>query len=213
MFSPRQALIAASVAGWCGDWPCSWRCPVAEQDILAWAGSYVPTGSGDDLYHAFQQLTADGLWTTLRYPLFERKYYYCMHRARFIRELPDTLSDYIPPWPDSGPISRAWLTAFWNDLSAKFSRDWGDAWLLWGMCAGQGSQSGSSPWGPCLGPSCSWFIDGKSECNWGLQFQRDVTLVYPNMNFLHAVGQVERTDSDLQALCIAALRTMGCAEE
>jgi hypothetical protein len=155
--TPRQALIYAALTGWKGDEPNPWFCPVAINDLLAWAGSYHPEPV-DSLPRAFEELVLEGLFFEICRGLFDPPCYYCSFDSRFLEELPDG-----PEYVD-----------YWRSLVDDYDEEYGrSTWRSLGLCAGQGSQGPSdSPWGPCLGASCCWFVDGDERCNHDLRFAK-----------------------------------------
>jgi hypothetical protein len=168
---------------------------MAEGDIIAWAASYL--GGEEGLAAAFADLAREGLFHRVLYSIFAVPVYYCSYDERFVDELPAN----IGAWITGATIFD--LKAFW---SAEFDEN-GDAfagtWIYWGLCAGQGSQSGGSPTGPCRGPGCAWFIDGSQECNWGLQFADVPRTGWPDTSFLAAstknVADEDRIEQSLAA--------------
>ncbi len=180
ILSARQALVCAALTGWRGDDPNAWQCPMPERDILAWAGSYL--GNEEGLVAAHADLVSEGLFHQVLYPIFRVPVYYCSYDERFLEELPTN----IEAWIKGASIPQ--LKEFWNDEFAKNSDEFAEAWIYWGLCTGQGSQSSSSRTGPCLGPGCSWFIDGKAHCNWNLDFADVARTGWPDTTFLSAIA-------------------------
>jgi hypothetical protein len=155
--TPRQAFIYAALGGWKGDEPNPWICPMEFNDIGAWAKSYLPM-STDLLPEAFEELTQEGLFFEIHHGLFDPPCYYCSFDSDFLREIAD------------GPEH----VDFWKDLTDRYDQEHGlKTWRRLGLCAGQGSQGPSdAPWGPCLGASCCWFMDGTERCNHDLRFAK-----------------------------------------
>lgn len=113
--------------------------------------------------------------------MFAVPVFYCSYNERFLVELPVGFS-----------FSRhdaTELVAFWDRTRAENNREFGQAWTYWGMCFGQGSQSGGSPDTVCLGPGCSWFIDGAKECQWQLAFADLPRTGWPDTTVLSAYGE------------------------
>lgn len=155
--TPRQALIYAALTGWKGDEPNPWFCPVAINDLLAWAGSHRPDSVGS-LPQAFEELVREGLFFEIHRGLFDPPCYYCSFQSRFLEELPDG-QEHVD---------------YWEGLVDDYDDRYGlKTWRRLGLCAGQGSEGPSgSPWGPCLGASCCWFVDGDERCHHDLHFAR-----------------------------------------
>ena len=149
------------------------------QDIIAWAASYL--GGEEGLAAAFADLTSQGLFHQVLYPIFNVPVYYCSYDERFLEELPLN----IDAWIKGASLSD--LKDFWSAEFDKNGDEFAETWIYWGLCAGQGSQSSSSPTGPCLGPGCSWFIDGSSQCNWELRFADVPRTGWPDTEFLSAI--------------------------
>ena len=164
MLSPRQALVCAAVAGWRSDEASDWSSPNREDDILAWASSYgVPEDA--ELTQAFATLVKEGLFRRVLYSIFAQPVYHCSYDGAFLDELPENIGEWIP----SATIPQ--LKAFWTERVEWLTERYGSAWLYWGFCTGQGSQSGSSPdIGPCLGTGCGCFELGDPDCVWELPF-------------------------------------------
>jgi len=164
-----------------------------EQDILAWAASHA--GSDDGLAEAFATLAREGLFHRVLYPVFAVPAYYCSYDDRFLDELPENIGDWIPG------TTIPTLKESWEAEFLESSDEFAETWIYWGLCNGQGSQSGSSGQGPCLGPSCSWFTDGNERCNWGLPFADVPRDGWPNMRFLHILADERLSEESLtQAL-------------
>ena len=156
--TPRQALIWAALSGWRGDDPGPWIFPVAREDLIAWGGSHYG-GPTAHLKLAFAALELEGLFFEVHPGTFAPVVYYCCFDPDFLGELPDS-DKYCE---------------LWESLGDEYDDEYGDAWRRTGICAGQGRQGPSdAPWGPCLGPLCYWFQDGKESCNHGLSFNRSV---------------------------------------
>jgi hypothetical protein len=200
--TPRQALICAAVTGWNGDEPCSWYCPVNARDIEAWGRSYLPAMR--DAEHEFQRLVKDGLFLQICYPIFKHLNYACWYESAFLRELPEGWT--FPGWQEGERLSIQDVSAFWDEQQAKSTAQYGSAFVWWGMCAGQGSQSGGSAWGPCLGPSCCWYTDGKdAKCQHDLEFVRLSDVVLPDMSVLHDIHWADASDDEKQRAMDAAI--------
>lgn len=161
--NPRTALICAAVFGWCGDESCSWTCPVERPTLLAWADSY---GSFQDkeLESALDQLEKEGLFFRIHPDAFDEPCYYCSYDEKFIKEIPNYETICINQATDES------ILLFWQDFRMQLDEEYGETWLKEGLCWGQGSQSGSSPWGPCLGRECACFAKTAvgRECTKGL---------------------------------------------
>lgn len=164
--TPRQAMILAALVGWAGDRPCSWQSPVDGDDLLTWGLShYVGYKKAllgerkEDLVPALRALEIEGLFFQVQHRLFQNPVYYCSYDIGFLNEIFD----------------GAKHVSFWAHLANDNDQEYGRTWRATGVCAGQGSQSGDSRWGPCLGTSCSWFEAGSDHCNWSLNF--NTTLV------------------------------------
>ena len=202
--TPRQALICAAVTGWDGDEPCSWPWPVPASDIAAWGRSHLPRMSEVEAEEAFQLLVQDGLFLRICYPIFKRSYFACWYESAFLRELPEHWT--FPGWQSGEHLSIQDVSNFWDDLQSKTTDQYGAAFVWWGICAGQGSQSGDSGWGPCLGPSCSWYTDDKNtECHHGLEFVRMPGVLLPDMGVLHSVYWPEVSDDERTRAMDAAI--------
>jgi len=91
--SPRQALICAAVTGWRGDDPNPWHCPMPAEAIIAWGASYLRREDGLDA--AFADLSGEGLFQQVLYPIFAVPVYYCNYDSRFLDELPTSINDWI----------------------------------------------------------------------------------------------------------------------
>ena len=197
--SARQALICAAVTGWAGDEPSSWPSPMPESDILEWGESYTKDISAEMFVSAFRILVADGLFFVVCHPIFKAPLYYCSLDARFLKELPDNIC-----WVNQ-QYDKRYAIAMWEDCSCEYSEKHGTTWLLWGLCAGQGSQGPSdSPWGPCLGCECSWFTNGDKKCNWQHAFADVHRSGWPDLAFLHYVNREKCSlkDREVKALQI-----------
>jgi hypothetical protein len=155
--TPRQALIYAALAGWRGDEPNPWFCPVAIDDLLAWAASYRPHPI-DSLSQVLDELVLEGLFFEVHRGLFSPPCYYCSYAVKFLRDIPDGLEH----------------VEYWQGLMDRYDEEHGpDIWRRLGLCAGQGSQGPSdAPWGPCRGTACCWFVNGNERCNHSLRFAK-----------------------------------------
>lgn len=194
-FSARQALICAAVTGWRGDAFSPWQSPMPEADIVAWGASYLRTEDG--LPEAFAALVREGLFRRVLYPIFGVPVYYCSYEEWFLDELPTPVEEVM-----AGGNSITDLKDLWSGQVEENDAEYGTAWRYWGVCAGQGSQSGGSGWGPCLGPGCYWFIDGKPKCNWELPFIEAPRTGFPDTRFLHALQPIPDEDTVNNALKI-----------
>ena len=206
--TPRQALICAAVTGWEGDAPSSWHWPMAPADLADWGRSYLPELSGSEAESHFQLLVEHGLFMRTCYPTFKRSYFACSYDSAFLRELPEGWT--FPGWQKGERQAIQDVSAFWNELRGEATAQYGDAFIWWGICAGQGSQSGSSGWGPCLGPSCCWYTDGKhAKCHHDLEFLRMPEVVLPDMRVLIDLCWAKATDNEKRRamdVAIVALR-------
>ena len=207
--TPRQALICAAVTGWNGDEPSSWPWPVSADNMVAFARSYQPEVR--DMNADFQRLAEEGLFLRVCYPIFKRAYYACWYDSTFLHELPKGMT--FPGWQTGERLSIKYVSAFWDELQAKSTDRYGAAFVWWGMCAGQGSQSGSSAWGPCLGPSCCCYTDGKyDECHHGLEFVRMPDLGFPDMHFLEDIHWPDAPGDEQQQTMDAAIAVLQRAD-
>lgn len=163
----RSALVCAAMSGWCGDKASSWPCPVERSTLLAWARSYgtFPSQEGED---ALNQLEHEGLFFRIHPDAFEEACFYRSYDAAFIKEIP--YSRLMRMSNSSGGDSRA----FWQDMRQQFDENHGESWHQEGLCWGQGSESGSAPWGKRLGRRCPGFAKPKAngECAQGLRLRR-----------------------------------------
>jgi hypothetical protein len=195
--SARQALICAALTGWKGDQPCPWQSPASEETITAWAASYGSTTH--ELSAAFRALVEEGLFFRVLYPIFAVPVYYCCYAAECIDELPANVDDLI-----TGAESIATLKAFWQTAADENNKEYGPGWMCWGLCDGQGSQTGSSPTGACVGPGCVWFADGSAACHWELPFADIARTGWPDTRFLSQPTQ--QADVIATSQCMAALQ-------
>ena len=210
----RQALIAAAVADPSDEVLCPWPSPIAKSDLLAYARWYQPNLEAADLDRALDALISEGCFHAVRYPIFQETILFCAYWSEFLKELPDPVSAYICAHSKEAPVTREELTNFWESTFAEYSDQWGASWVYWGMCTGQGSQGPSgAPIAPCLGPSCCWYEDGKSECNWGLKFRKERPSENPNMEVLDWLNQEQWKIANQDAFCSKALRQMGYHRE
>ncbi|MEI6166689.1 MAG: hypothetical protein WCS52_05800 [bacterium] len=183
ILSARQALICACVAEWAGDAPSMWVSPAIEADILAWAKSHSPTIKDEELTAAFQELLTEELFVLVCHPVFAQPVYYCSLDSNFLKELPDDICI------GGAEFDIKFIGAFWEDFQERYFEEYGTTWLLWGLCAAQGSQGPSdSPWGPCLGCSCVCFTKGEAECNFGLNFENIDRSGWPDLKYLHHIN-------------------------
>ena len=160
---PRRAIILAALSGWPGDDPSGWPRPNSKRMILDWAEAHMGCAEFPKLGEAFAVLETEGLFFRIRHGCFSEAQYYCSFNSRFLQELPGHKAMRAC---DGQPIIE-----FWDSMVTEFNIDYGNAWRKSGLCWGQGSQSGGSPWGPCEGTKCCWFKGGKAECAQGLEFK------------------------------------------
>ena len=155
----RKALINAALCGWKGDSPCGWPSPADLETILAWGASYCTGGiKGEKLLPAFKELVKIGLFFEVHSGLFKVPCYYCSYETKLLSEITDDEN----------------IFELWDDWVEEFDHEQDMKWRKFGLCDGQGRQGPSGgPWGPCLGPECCWFMDGKQTCNWELEFARN----------------------------------------
>ena len=160
--TPRQALIYAALVGWKGDEPSPWFCPVAIDDILAWAKSHFQ-GTKESLITAFKELETEGLFFEIHKGVFDPPCYFCSYKTHFLNEISDGKANID----------------YWDGVSEDYDEKYGlKTWRTMGLCAGQGSQGPSdAPWGPCLGYSCCWFEEGDKKCNHELLFSPNKTVI------------------------------------
>ncbi len=202
--SARHAVICAAVSGWHTDSPCSWLSPTSAQTVVEWAHSYPTDASTAVLAEAFVNLARDGLFYRVLYPVFREPQYICSYEGSFLNELPADIGDYIS---DASPGS---MRSLWEDVREEHNASHGIAWHWWGLCAAQGSQGPSgSPIGPCLGPSCCWFQDGSSGCNWQIEFADVPRDGWPDMSFLSCgTGRRARGPDSYVTQIIAARKAL-----
>ena len=181
--SARRSLICAAAVGWKGDEISPWPCPQSEETLLAWAKSFGKELSQDALEWAFQELVDENLFRRVLYPVFTIPVFYCSFETSFLDELSarETL--------DALKTTKEEMRAFWNELVDRYMA-FGPAWVYWGLCHGQGSEGPSdSPYGPCLGPSCSSCRRSRGKCNWELPLVAEGHWDWPDLSFLQTIHE------------------------
>jgi len=200
--SAREAIICAAVSGWAGDGMTPWPSPQTADTIFAWARSFRNNLSEDDVSAAFKVLVQEGLFHEILYPIFKDPVFFCPYESKFLEELINCQQEHALGFF----IAEA--KDYWDFLLAELTK-FGPAAIFWGLCQGQGSQGPSgSPEGPCLGPSCAWFTEGNSKCNWDLTFANVPRDGWPDLRFLHALNIDTESDrhKDLMLSAIEHLR-------
>jgi len=190
-------MICAALTGWRGDDPSPWQCPMPAETIVAWGASYLRREDGLDA--AFADLSRQGLFHQVLYPIFAAPVYYCSYDSVFVDELPTTIGDWI------AGVTISELKEFWDAEFDENGDEFGATWIYWGLCAGQGSQSGSAGNGPCLGPGCCCFTGDKDECHWELPFADVPRTGWPDMRFLHFLAD-DRLSEERLAQTLRAWR-------
>jgi len=178
--SARQAFICAALTGWKSDAPSSWYSPTDTDTIIAWAESYNPRASDDEMCHTFDDLVNEGLFHRVLYPagVFRKPYYFCSFNSLFLTELPDNLLDIIDDFEGKTPTKED-LVTLWDDFWNSYIDNFSIIWLCLGLC-----HYGYSNLRPCLGPTCQDFLKGKSMCEWSLEFCDGQREGWPDMSFL-----------------------------
>lgn len=201
--TPRQALICGAATGGKDIPPGTWQCPFDEDSIIGWGLEYFPDMSSAEAHEAFQRLVKDGLFLRVCHIVFTHDYFSLWPDSAFLRELPDglTFCGY-----DEGEIkSIDDVKAMWAEIMAEIISTDGAAYVWWGSCWGQGSLSGNSPAGPCLGHSCCHYSGGSEYCHHGLLFKRMPDVVLPDMRGLLADHAPKTNDGEKQRTADAAI--------
>ena len=116
--TPRQALIYAALVGWKGDEPSPWFCPVAIDDILAWAKSHFQ-GTKESLITAFKELETEGLFFEIHKGVFDPPCYFCSYKTHFLNEISDGKAN-IDYWSGvSEDYDEEYGLKTWRTTSAK----------------------------------------------------------------------------------------------
>jgi len=168
----RTAFILGAAVGFNGDEPSGWDHPADRETLFDWAKSHY-TGSKANLAVVFDALILQELFFEVHPQVFATPHYYCTFDTDFLKEIPPEI---MPRgmWNQScedGGNGNDLGHSLWDDWRTEFNEEYGSEWLKAGVCAGQGSQSGESPWGPCKGDKCGWYKSGDELCNHLLEFK------------------------------------------
>lgn len=151
--TPRQAMIAAAMAGRLGDDFSSWNSPMDRSSLLDWAESHYQ-GPQEHLEVALRALLAEGLFFEVHPGVFAEPCYFCSYEPSFLEEL-----------PGGDQHAEAWEK--FRRVNSKHHPDW----VSVGLCHGHGSESSGSDIGCCLGTSCCCFAGyGDKSCTHELAF-------------------------------------------
>jgi len=168
----RTAFILGATVGFNGDGPSAWDHPADRETLFDWAKSHY-NGPKANLAVAFEALIIQELFFEIHPQVFATPHYYCTYDTEFLKEIPPEImpkgmrSQSSEDDGDGNDLGHS----LWDDWRTEFNEEYGSEWLKAGVCAGQGSQSGESSWGPCKGDKCCWYVDGDELCNHHLEFK------------------------------------------
>ena len=148
----------AAAYGWKGDGQGEWPCPATLETIIAWAKSHMDSDADTGEFESdFRKLESQGLFFEVHPDTFVEPVYYCSYDGVFLAEI----------YPDTEPDPFG----IWMEYREENDEEFGQDWRLNGICLGQGSYTGGSGSGPCLGKECIYYRNKESECNWALDLR------------------------------------------